>query len=72
MARSSLKKAISVLSSSLFLNLVQGQNTTPTPTAATELTATIAGEVVTYSPKFTIPASAVRFSFHSNYIANCC
>lgn len=57
MARSSLRKTIGVLSTGLFLN-VSAQSVTPTPTTATELTATIAGSVVTYSPKFTIPASA--------------
>lgn len=58
MARSLLRKAIGMLSAGLFLNVAQAQTTTPTPTTATELTATITGSVVTYSPQFTIPASA--------------
>lgn len=58
MPRSSLRNAICVLSTGLFLNIAHAQSVTPTPTTATELTATIAGSVVTYSPKFTIPAAA--------------
>lgn len=59
MARSSLRKAIAVLSTGfLFLNNIHAQSVTPTPTTTSELTATIAGSVVTYSPKFTIPAAA--------------
>jgi alpha-glucosidase len=58
MARSSLKKVIGLLSSGLFLTLVQGQSVTSTPTKVSVLTATIAGSVVTYSPQFTVPASA--------------
>jgi alpha-glucosidase len=38
--------------------LVYGQSQSGTPTTASVLTATIAGEVVTYSPQFTVPASA--------------
>lgn len=38
--------------------LVCGQSTTATSTTASELTATIAGQVVTYSPQFTVPAAA--------------
>jgi alpha-glucosidase len=37
---------------------VFGQSQSGTPTTASVLTATIAGEVVTYSPQFTVPASA--------------
>lgn len=58
MARSSLGKALGVLFTGLFLNIAHAQTVTPTPTTATELTATIAGSIVTYSPKFTIPASS--------------
>ena len=37
----------------------QSENaTTPTPTTNSVLTATIGGSVVTYSPQFTVPASA--------------
>jgi alpha-glucosidase len=39
--------------------LAQSSNSTkPTSTSASVLTATIAGQVVTYSPQFTVPASA--------------
>jgi alpha-glucosidase len=58
MAGSSMKNAMSILLSTLFLILVQGQAISPTSSTATIATATIAGQVVTYSPQFTVPASA--------------
>jgi hypothetical protein len=40
------------------LVLVNDQSTKATSTTTSELTATIAGQVVTHSPQFTVPASA--------------
>jgi alpha-glucosidase len=48
----------SFISSILGSNLVYGQLSSGTSTTASVLTATIAGQVVTYSPEFTVPASA--------------